>query len=245
MSRAFDNSIDAVADRDFALEFLAAGLSTAIHLSRLGEDVMLWSSDEFGFARVDDAFATGSSIMPQKRNPDVAELARAQAGRVLGDLVTLATVLKGLPLAYDRDLQQDKPAVFDALDALAPALDAMRGMVATLGFDTERMRAAVGGGFLLATDLAEVLVTRGVPFREAHARVGRIVAKLDADGRTFDDVKAHEWQTFDPDLPENTSELLRSEARIERRGTPGGPSQTSIGEQIVSIRARLSPRTTG
>jgi argininosuccinate lyase len=245
MSRAFDNSIDAVADRDFALEFLAACLSTAIHLSRLGEDVMLWSSDEFGFARVDDAFATGSSIMPQKRNPDVAELARAQAGRVLGDLVTLATVLKGLPLAYDRDLQQDKPAVFDALDALAPALDAMRGMVATLGFDTERMRAAVGGGFLLATDLAEVLVTRGVPFREAHARVGRIVAKLDADGRTFDDVKAHEWQTFDPDLPENTSELLRSEARIERRGTPGGPSQTSIGEQIVSIRARLSPRTTG
>jgi argininosuccinate lyase len=117
--------------------------------------------------------------------------------------------------------------------------------VATLGFDTERMRAAAGGGFLLATDLAEALVTRGVPFREAHARVGRIVAKLDADGRTLDDVKAHEWQTFDPDLPEDTSELLHSEAAIERRGTPGGPSQTSIGEQIVSIRARLSPRTTG
>src|SRR5205823_2330868 len=130
MSGPFDNSIDAVADRDFALEFLAACLTAAIHLSRLGEDVVVWTSEEFGFARVDDAYATGSSIMPQKRNPDIAELARAQAGRVLGGLVTLATVLKGLPLAYDRDLQQDKPAVFDAYDALAPALDATAGMLA-------------------------------------------------------------------------------------------------------------------
>jgi argininosuccinate lyase len=245
MSRAFDNSIDAVADRDFALEFIAACLSTAIHLSRLGEDVVLWSSEEFGFARVDDAYATGSSIMPQKRNPDVAELARAQAGRVLGDLVTLATVLKGLPLAYDRDLQQDKPAVFDAFDALAPALDATRGMVATLGFDTERMRAAAGEGFLLATDLAELLVAIGVPFREAHERIGRIVAKLEADGRTLDDVTAHEWHILDPDLPQDTAELLRPEVAIERRRTPGGPSEASVREQIAAIRAQLSLRSTG
>src|SRR5213079_1221848 len=131
LSGHFDNSIDAVADRDFALEFLAACLTTAVHLSRLGEDLVLWASEEFGFATPADAYATGSSIMPHKRNPDVAELARAQAGRVLGDLVTLATVMKGLPLAYDRDLQQDKPPVFDAYDALAPALEAMAGMVRT------------------------------------------------------------------------------------------------------------------
>src|SRR5205807_8316491 len=137
---SFDNSIDAVSDRDFALEFLGAALSVALHVSRLGEDLVLWSSEEFGFARPDDAYATGSSIMPQKRNPDVAELARAQAGRVLGDLVALATVLKGLPLAYDRDLQQDKPPVFDAFDALGPALDALSGMVGTVAFDRERMR---------------------------------------------------------------------------------------------------------
>src|SRR5207253_5206410 len=139
MSGAFDNSIDAVSSRDFALEFLAACVGVATDLSRLGEDVVLWSSEEFGFARPDDAYATGSSIMPQKRNPDVAELARAQAGRVLGDLVALATVLKGLPLAYDRALQQDKPPVFDAYDAVAPALEAMAGMVRTAEFDTARM----------------------------------------------------------------------------------------------------------
>src|SRR5207247_11203283 len=135
MSGAFENSIDAVASRDFALEFLSACVGAAVHLSRLGEDLVLWTSEEFGFARPDDAYATGSSIMPQKRNPDVAELARAQAGRVLGDLVALATVLKGLPLAYNRDLQQDKPPVFDAFDALAPALEAMAGLIRTLAFD--------------------------------------------------------------------------------------------------------------
>jgi argininosuccinate lyase len=241
MSRPFDNSIDAVSDRDFALEFLAACLSTAIHVSRLGEDLVLWSSAEFGFSRVDDAYATGSSIMPQKRNPDVAELARAQAGRVLGDLVTLATVLKGLPLAYDRDLQQDKPAVFDAFDALQPALDAMRGLIVTLEFDTDRMRAATEGGFLVATDLAELLVTRGVPFREAHERIGRLVAKLDADGRSLDDVEAHEWEALDRDLDAETSELLRAEMAIARRTTPGGPSETSVRDQIATLRARLSP----
>ena len=140
--RTFDNSMDAVSDRDFGLDFLSACLSAAVHLSRLGEDVTLWCSQEFGFARMDDAFATGSSMMPHKRNPDVAELARAKCGRILGDLVRLATVMKGLPLAYDRDLQEDKEALFDAFDALSGALEAMRGVVATLAFDTDRMRRA-------------------------------------------------------------------------------------------------------
>jgi argininosuccinate lyase len=240
MASAFDNSIDAVADRDFALEFLAACLSAAIHLSRLGEDLVLWSSEEFGFVRVDDAYATGSSIMPQKRNPDVSELARAQAGRVLGDLVTLATVLKGLPLAYDRDLQQDKPPVFDAFDALGPALDAVRGMIETLVFDTERMRAAAESGFLLATDLAELLVTRGVPFRDAHERVGKLVAKLEADGLTLADVGADEWESLDPDLHADTADLLTVERAIARRTTPGGPSEASVRAQIATLRAHLA-----
>ena len=238
LSGPFDNSIDAVADRDFALEYLAACLTTAVHLSRLGEDLVLWTSEEFGFARVDDAFATGSSIMPQKRNPDVAELARAQAGRVLGDLVTLATVLKGLPLAYDRDLQQDKRAVFDAFDALAPALQALNGMVRSLAFDTERMRTATNG-FLLATDLAEHLVSNGVPFREAHERVARIVSALEADRRGLGDVGADEWKLLDPDLGPDVDAFLTPEAAVARRPTPGGPSAESVRRQLAALRSRL------
>jgi argininosuccinate lyase len=234
----FDNSIDAVADRDFALEFLSACLSGAVHVSRLGEDIVLWTTEEFGFATPDDAYATGSSIMPQKRNPDVAELARAQAGRVLGDLVALATVLKGLPLAYNRDLQQDKPPVFDAFDALAPALTAMTGMVRTMRFDTEKIRGAADG-FALATDLAEHLVGTGVPFREAHERVAKIVHALEADGRTFEDVAPDEWATLDPGLGPEAAEILRSESAVHRRTTPGGPSPDSVAEQLRTLRARL------
>ena len=240
-STAFDNSIDGVADRDFALEFLGACLTTAVHLSRLGEDVALWTSEEFGFARPDDAYATGSSIMPQKRNPDVAELARAQAGRVVGDLVALATVMKGLPLAYNRDLQQDKPPVFDAFDALAPALEATAGMIRTLVFDTARMRAATDG-FLLATDLAEHLVGKGIPFREAHERVAKIVASLEADRRDFGDVAPGDWAAIDPDLGPDVSELLTAEQAVQRRRTAGGPGTESVRRQIAVLRARLQVR---
>jgi argininosuccinate lyase len=233
----FDNSIDAVSDRDFALEFLSACLSTAVHLSRLGEDLVLWCSEEFGFARPADAYATGSSMMPHKRNPDVAELARAQAGRVLGDLVALAAVLKGLPLAYDRDLQEDKPPVFDAHDALAPALDAVAGMVGTLELDAERMAAAAGHGSVAATDLAEHLVSRGVPFREAHERIGKVVALLEADGRTLADVEPDEWAGLDPDLGPHIAGLLPAEASVARHTTPGGPG--SVRNQVSSLRALL------
>jgi argininosuccinate lyase len=235
---AFDNSMDAVADRDFALEFLAGCLTTAVHLSRLGEDLVLWSSEEFGFARPHDAYATGSSMMPQKRNPDVAELARAKAGRVLGDLVTLATVMKGLPMAYDRDLQEDKEAVFDAYDALRPALSAMAGMVATMQFDRERM-AEAAGGFLLATDLAEHLVSAGVPFREAHEAVGRAVADLDSKGRSLADVQPEEWAELLPGLSSAAVALLSPERAVARRGIPGGPSPESVRHQVATLRARL------
>jgi argininosuccinate lyase len=236
---AFDNSIDAVASRDFAVEFLAACLSTALDVSRLAEELVLWASEEFGFVRVDDRYATGSSMMPQKRNPDVAELARAKAGRVLGDLVALAAVLKGLPLAYDRDLQEDKEAVFDARDALAATLPAITGMVATLAFDTERMRVACEGGFVTATDLAEALVSRGVPFRDAHARVGGIVETLEAEGRTLTDVNPDEWPALDAALEPGVASLLRPETAVERHRTPGGPGPESVAAQLAMVRARL------
>ncbi|MGH2691899.1 MAG: argininosuccinate lyase [Actinomycetota bacterium] len=236
----FDNSIDAVSDRDFALDFLSACVSTAVHISRLGEDLVLWCSQEFGFARPGDAYATGSSMMPQKRNPDVAELARGKAGRVLGDYVALATVLKGLPLAYARDLQEDKEAVFDAHDALLPALEALAGMVETLTFDEERMRAAAGDPSLLATDLAEHLVSRGVPFREAHAAIGGVVSKLESEGRTFADVKPDEWSALDPHLDEETGSLLDAEGSIARRSGPGGPSPDSVRAQAAQLRSRLA-----
>ena len=236
---AFENSIDAVASRDFAVEFLAACLSTALDVSRLAEELVLWASEEFGFVRVDDRYATGSSMMPQKRNPDVAELARAKAGRVLGDLVALAAVLKGLPLAYDRDMQEDKEAVFDARDALAATLPALTGMIETLMFDTDRMREACEGGFVTATDLAEALVARGVPFREAHARVGGIVSALEAEGRTLTDVAPQEWPALDAALEPDVATWLRAETSVARHGTPGGPGLESVDGQIAALRERL------
>src|SRR5271170_6603913 len=172
---AFGNSIDAVSDRDFAAEFCFTAALLGVHLSRLGEEVVLWSSHEFGWAEIDDAYATGSSIMPQKKNPDVAELARGKAGRLIGGLTGLLTMLKGLPLAYDRDLQEDKEPVFDAVDTLLLVLPAMAGLIATLRVNRERLRSGSSVGFTLATDLAEYLVKRGVPFRDAHEIVGHLV----------------------------------------------------------------------
>jgi argininosuccinate lyase len=232
-----ENSIDAVADRDFALEFLAACVSVSVHLSRLGEDVTVWSSEEFGFAAVNEAYATGSSIMPQKRNPDVAELARAKAGRVLGDLVRLGTVLKGLPLAYNRDLQEDKEAVFDAHDALAPALRAVAGMVGTLQFNLDRMRAASGEGFLLATDVAEALVRRGIPFRQAHTAVGELVRELEVAGRTFADLDQEEWGKRLPELEPEDLASLTPEAAVERRAH--GTASAQVRRQLEWIDEAL------
>jgi argininosuccinate lyase len=178
-------------------------------------------------------------MMPQKRNPDVAELARGKAGRVLGDYVRLATVLKGLPLAYARDLQEDKEAVFDAHDSLLPALEALTGMLETLSFNTERMARAADDPSLLATDLAEHLVNRGVPFREAHAAIGQVVAKLEAEGRTFADVKPDEWRELDPNLDEETASLLDPEGSVSRRSGAGGPSPDSVRAQAAALRSKL------
>ena len=168
------NSIDAVSDRDFVAEFLFVTAMVGVHLSRLGEEICLWASREFGWAVLDDAWSTGSSIMPQKKNPDIAELARGKSGRFIGHLTAILATLKGLPFAYNRDLQEDKESTFDAVEQLLLVLPAMAGSVATLRFDTERMAAAAPEGFALATEIAEWLVQRGMPFREAHEVVGRV-----------------------------------------------------------------------
>ncbi len=238
----FENSIDAVSDRDFALEFLAACSILGMHLSRLAEDVVLWATREFGFAKLPDRHSTGSSMMPQKRNPDVAELARGKAGRLLGHFVALVTAMKGLPLAYDRDLQEDKEPLFDAFDTLSLALPAMAALVAELEFDLDRMSSSIGPNSL-ATDVAEALVTAGRPFREAHATVAGWVAALERDGRTLADASSDEWESVAPGI---SPDVIRAADAVERRRTPGGPSAPSVKEQLVELRNRLSAlRPTG
>ena len=234
--RVAENSMDAVASRDFAIEVVAACATLAVHLSRLGEEIVLWATSELAFARVGDAFSTGSSIMPQKRNPDVAELVRGKAGRVVGDLMSLLTLVKGLPMTYDRDLQEDKEPVFDAVGTLRLVLPAMTGTVASLRFDRDRLEQASTGGFALATDLAEELVRRGVPFREAHEVVGEVVRlaesrAVDLDGLDPDELAgAHEVLT--PDV----ATLLDPRAAIERRDSSLATSTRAVREQLRRAR---------
>jgi len=205
-SRVIANTLDAVSARDFAAEFLAAAAILGVHLSRLAEEIVLWTSAEFGFAELDDAFATGSSLMPQKRNPDVAELARGKAGRLIGDLTGLLATLKGLPLAYNRDLQEDKEPLFDAADTLAGMLTALDGMMGTLRFRTDRMAEAASDWTLKATAIAEELVRRGVPFRDAHEAVGRLVAAAGPGGPAGLD--GDELASLNPHLPDAVRAVL-------------------------------------
>ncbi len=240
------NSMDAVADRDFAVEFLAAAALLGVHLSRLGEEIVVFSSVEFGWVRVDDAFSTGSSIMPQKRNPDVAELVRGKTGRLVGDLVALLVTLKGLPLTYNRDLQEDKQPVFDAVDTLALVLPAVAGMVASLRFDRERLAAAAGGGFALATDLAEELVRRGVAFRDAHERVGALVASCEQRGVDLGDLAAEELVAALPDLAgADLGGLVDVGAAVGRRDAVFGPAPDRVAAQLQRLRASLDAPLNG
>lgn len=233
-SRRFRNSLDAVSDRDFVAEAVFAAALAQVHLSRIGEELVLWASTEFGFVTLDDAFATGSSMMPQKKNPDVAELVRGKAGRVIGDLTGLLTVLKGLPLAYNRDLQEDKEPLFDAVDTLQRSLLALTGMVTTITFVPAALRAQVDDPFLAATDLAELLVRRGTPFREAHAIVGGLVRDaLAGDGALVDLVAA------DPRLGAEGAALLAPGGSVARRTTPGGGGPEPVAAQLVEARALL------
>jgi argininosuccinate lyase len=230
----FENSLDAVSDRDFVAEALFALSLVAIHLSRMGEEVILWATDEFGFARLDDAYSTGSSMMPQKKNPDIAELARGKSGRVIGDLTGLLASLKGLPLSYNRDLQEDKQPLFDAVEQVSLALAAMTGLYATLTFELERMQAAADSPYAAATDLAELLVERGVPFRDAHALVGALVRdSLERHVPLAELVEAH------PDLGADGAALLEPGRAVTRRTTPGGGGPDAVAVQLDRFARRL------
>jgi len=232
------NSMDAVASRDFALEVLAAAAILAVTLSRLGEEIVLWASAEFAFARVGDAFSTGSSIMPQKRNPDIAELVRGKTGRVIGDLVALLTTVKALPLTYDRDLQEDKEPVFDAIATLRLTLPAITGTVASLTFDRDRLAAASVGGFALATDLAEELVTRGVPFREAHEVVGEVVKLAESQGVDLDGLDPDALAALHPALDAGVAARFDPQQAIDRRDGVNGTATAAVVAQLE--RARIA-----
>jgi argininosuccinate lyase len=234
------NSLDAVASRDGALEFLAAAAIAMVHLSRLAEELVLWSTAEFGFVELADAFATGSSLMPHKKNPDVPELVRGKAGRAIGNLVTLLTVVKGLPLAYNRDLQEDKEPVFDSAATLRDSLAVMAGAIASLRVDVARMRRAAEDPLLLATDLAEVLVREGVPFREAHEAVGRAVrhcAAKDLDLRTL---SREDLRVFHPAFPAAAAQLLDLEASLEARVLPGGTARVRVEGELARCEAEIA-----
>ena len=232
----FANSIDAVSDRDVVQELLADLAICGTHLSRLAADVIRWSDEALGWASLDDAYATGSSMMPQKRNPDVAELSRAKAGRVLGHFAALTSVLNGLPLGYHRDLQEDKEAVFDAADTTEAVLAALAGCVETLTFDPEAMRSAAAAPGLYATDVAEALVAAGVPFREAHRQVGELLKRLDAEGRTLVDLSSEGWSTLG--LPDGAA-LLDPARAVAGRAVPGGPSPASVRTQADALERML------
>jgi argininosuccinate lyase len=227
------NSLDAVSDRDFAVEIVAACALLMVHLSRLGEEIVLWTSSEFGFAELPDAYATGSSLMPQKKNPDVLELVRGRAGRAIGDVVAVLTVLKGLPLSYNRDLQEDKPAFFDAVDLAATSTAVVADVVKVLRFDTEAMKAAAADELLMATDVADYLVVKGVPFRESHRIVGRVVRDLQKQRSTFSAMDLDDWRRYSDRFDEDVLEMFDAERSLRRKEVPGGPGPKMVSRQLV------------
>ncbi|MFI5286208.1 MAG: argininosuccinate lyase [Candidatus Dormibacteria bacterium] len=234
------NSMDAVADRDFAVDIASACALTMVHCSRLGEELVLWSSVEFGFVSLPDSHATGSSLMPQKKNADVAELARGRSGRVIGDVVALLTVLKGLPLTYNRDLQEDKEPLFDAVDTTASTLRLLTEVITVVHFDVEAMRRAASDPSLQATDIAEHLVANGVPFREAHTIVGEVVARTLAEGRTLGDLDVSEWRAASDRFDPGVVDLFDADAALRRRDVPGGPGPKSVTRQLARARALVA-----
>ena len=227
------NSLDAVSDRDFLLDAIYACSVAMVHLSRLCEELILWSTDEFRFITLSDRFATGSSIMPQKKNPDYAELVRGKTGRVVGDLVGLLTTLKGLPLAYNKDLQEDKEAAFDAADTLAASLAVVTGMLASMQVNAEAMLAGAQGGFMAATDLADYLAEKGVPFREAHEIVGKLVLQLEKEGRSLKDLTPAELREASPAFEGLPDDALQIESVVARRLSEGGTAQVRVREQLA------------
>ena len=237
------NSLDAVSDRDFVVDYLHAAALTSVHLSRLAEEIILWASPMFGFVQLPDAWSTGSSIMPNKRNPDAAELVRGHSASIIGNLVSLLVLLKGLPLTYSKDLQEDKPPLFAAHDHLTLGLAAMAGMIAGLEFVPEKMRAAAAAGHATATDLADWLAGEaGVPFREAHHIAGSAVAAAEASGKALDELSLAELQAIDARIGADALPRLSVEASVASRTSAGGTAPIRVAEAIAAARAARRSR---
>ena len=239
-SQISQNSLDGVSDRDFLLDYLSSASICMMHLSRFCEELILWNTNEFRFVEMDDAFATGSSIMPQKKNPDVAELIRGKTGRVYGDLMGLLTVMKGLPLAYNKDMQEDKEAFFDARDTLVKGLTVFTAMLRTVTFRRDNMEKGASGGFTNATDCADYLVKKGVPFRDAHAVVGRLVAHCLDEGKALLDLTLPELQAFHPAFAQDVFNDLSMLACVEKRRIPGAPAPDMVQAAIDQARKQLA-----
>jgi argininosuccinate lyase len=231
---SFANSIDAVSDRDYVAEALFICATIGLHLSRIGEEWTLWASTEFAWAKVADEYSTGSSIMPQKKNPDMAELARGKSGRLIGNLVSVMTMLKGLPFAYNRDLQEDKEPLFDSIDTLLLTLPAITGMVATTDFDRKKMALAAPTGFSLATEIADYLVRKNVPFATAHEAAGKCVALCEKSSRQLHELSDGEFKTIHPSLDGGVRDVLNVAGALSSRTTAGGTAPTLVAEQIKS-----------
>ena len=239
-ARVSPNSLDAVSDRDTLLEFLAAAAITGMHLSRLAADLTLWATAEFGFVEFSDAFATGSSIMPQKKNPDVAELIRGKSGRLYGNLMAVLATMKGLPLAYNSDMQEDKEPFFDSVDTLDGILAVAPPMVASLTFRTDRMRRAAGENFATATDLADYLVRKGLPFRQAHVLVGQIVRFCEAEGKSLDGLQVVELRRFSPLFNDDAKDALTVEASLRARALTGGTAPEAVRRSLALARTLIA-----
>ncbi len=237
----YRNSMDAVSDRDFVLEALFDASCVMTHLSRLCEELILWANPNFGYIRLSDGYSTGSSIMPQKKNPDVAELMRGRTGPVNGALMGLLTVVKGLPLAYNRDLQEDKEGFMDASRTVSTSLQVMEGMLSEISFNTERMEEACRRGYLNATEMADYLVGKGIPFREAHHVTGHAVALAESMGVTLEDLSLEDLRGLDPRFDEDVYRVLDCRAAVRRRETPGGTGPQSVANQIERLRGWLAP----
>jgi argininosuccinate lyase len=233
------NSMDAVSDRDFVLEFLSASSILMMHLSRLSEEIILWSTQEFGFVSLPDAFCTGSSIMPQKKNPDLPELVRGKTGRVYGNLTAVLTAMKGLPLSYNKDMQEDKERLFDTVDTVTDSLEVMTRLLRRLSFSGEAMKSAVEKGFLVATDLADYLVLKGVTFRKAHEAVGKMVVYAFERGLELRELTLEEMRNFSSGIEEDVYEWLDPAACVARRNLPGGTGPEAVKAAIQRAKEEI------
>ncbi len=233
------NSLDGVSDRDFVIELASALSLIMMHLSRFCEELIIWNTNEFSFVEMDDAFSTGSSIMPQKKNPDVAELIRGKTGRVYGSLITLLTLMKGLPLAYNKDMQEDKEAIFDAVDTVKLCLPVFEGMISTMKINKENMKKGAGGGFTNATDCADYLVKKGMPFRDAHAVIGKLVFYSINCGKALNDLSLEEFKQFSDIFDEDVYEAISLETCVSQRNIIGGPSSGAVQKAIDDVKKQI------